>query len=142
MWQHPPLWGGLRPPPKQWGTAFGGPPLFWIPWWWMLPHVGPYILSCMAPELNGCARTFLKWSSIRLLGVSCGTDTDAGAAGGGDSGGTVYANAMGVGEVTGPALTVTGLADLLAGTLSTVPTGVGSSGTPVGDGSKDSDGQG
>ena len=41
------------------GAAFGGPPLFWIPWWWMLPHMGTYILSCMAPELNGCARVAL-----------------------------------------------------------------------------------
>ena len=23
--------GGLRPPPHQWGAAFGGPPLVWIP---------------------------------------------------------------------------------------------------------------
>ena len=36
-----------------------GPPLFWIPWWWMLPHMVPYILSCMAPELKGCPRVAL-----------------------------------------------------------------------------------
>ena len=47
-------------------AAFGGPPLFWIPWWWMLPHMGPYLLSCVAPELNGCARIALDGALANL----------------------------------------------------------------------------
>ena len=37
--------GGPPKPPKQWGATFSCPPLSWIPWWWMLPHMGPYMLQ-------------------------------------------------------------------------------------------------
>ena len=33
----------------------------------MLPHMGPYILSCIAPGLNGCARIALA-GALRNLG--------------------------------------------------------------------------
>ena len=89
MWQPPTLWGALRPPLKQCGAALGGPRTKFIrnsyktapksttvlcavgiPWGWMLPHMEPYTLllvSCMAPQLHGCARVALAGALGNLI---------------------------------------------------------------------------